>query len=134
MSHLHELDGFQLLSAFLAAIVGPIMLATGAPAGWSFLLTATGIALLLAQWAIVADVAFEPLGATEVVLSIAGMVCVGIAIVYMTRAADDLPTLFPGYDVDSETFRIVPGGVTMTVGAAALGRAIASTRPRRATR
>src|SRR5690242_3283272 len=132
MSHLHELDGFQLLSTFLAVIVGPIMLATGAPAGWSFLLIATGITLLLAQWAIAADVAFEPLGPTEVGLSIAGMVCVGIAIVYMTRAADDLPTLFPGYDVDSETFRIVPGVVTMTVGAAALGRAIASTRPRRA--
>jgi hypothetical protein len=134
MSHLHELDGFQLLSAFLAVTGGPIMLAAGAPAGWSFLLIAAGITLLLAQWAIVSDVTFEPLRATDVVLSIAGMVCVGIAIVYLTRAADDLPTLFPGYDVDSESFRLVPGFVTLTVGAAALGRAIASTRPRRAAR
>jgi len=134
MSHVHRLDGFQLLSAFLAVIAGPIMLAADAPAGWSFLLIATGITLLLAQWAIVADVSFEPLSPTDVVLSIAGMVCVGIAIVYMTRAADDLPTFFPGHNVDSETFKLVPGVVTLTVGAAALGRAIASTRPRRATR
>jgi hypothetical protein len=134
MSHLHRVDGFQLLSAVLALIVGPIMVATRAPAGWSFLLIVTGITLLLAQWAIAADVTFEPLSPTDVVLSIAGMVCVGIAIVYLTRAADDLPTLFPGYDVHSETFRLVPGVVTLTVGAAALGRAIASTRPRRATR
>ena len=131
MSHWRELDGFQLLSAFLAVTGGPIMLATGAPAGWSFLLTAAGITLLLAQWAIVADVTFEPPGAADVALSIAGMVCVGIAIVYLTRAADDLPRLFPGYDVDSESFRLVPGVVTLTVGAVALGRAIASTRPRR---
>jgi len=132
MSHWHELDGFQLLSGVLAVIAAPVMLLMGAPAGWAFLILAAGLIVLVAQWAIVTDIAFDTPDAAHIVLCVVGMVCVGLAVVYLTRAANDLPTVFPGYDADSENFRLIPGIVLVSIGAVALGRAIASTRPRRA--
>jgi hypothetical protein len=54
MSRWHQLDGFQLLMGVVALIAGPVMLATGFPAGWSLLVLAAGAVVLLAQWAIVA--------------------------------------------------------------------------------
>ena len=93
------------------------MLVMGAPAGWSFLIMSAGICVLLAQWALVREIRFEVPDATMVALGIAGIVCVGVAVVYLTRAADDLPSVFPGYDRDSENFRLLPGSLSLIVGA-----------------
>jgi len=131
MSRLHRLDGFQVLSGLLGVIAGPIMLVMGAPAGWAFLIIVTGGLALVAQWAIVNDVTFDVPDATAIVLGVVGVVCLAIAIVYLTRAANDLPTAFPGHDPDSENFRLIPGIVTLTVGAVALARAVASIHPTR---
>jgi hypothetical protein len=58
--------------------------------------------VLLALWAIAAEVTFDTLDPATVALGVAGTVCIGIAVVYLTRAANDLPTIFPGYDHDTE--------------------------------
>jgi len=126
MSRFHEVDGFQLLAGLASVIAGPIMLLMGAPAGWAFLVMSAGTVVLLALWAITADVTFDTLDPTTAVLGIAGIVCIGIAVVYLTRAANDLPTVFPGYDHDTENFQLIPGILTLTVGAATLARAFAS--------
>jgi hypothetical protein len=128
---MHRSDGFQLISGAGAVITGPILLARGAPAGWSFLLIAAGAVVLLAQWAIIAEITFETPDSAHVAMAVVGVVCVGLAVVYLTRAADDLPRLFPGHDADSENFRLIPGLAPLTVGIAAVGRAVASVRPRR---
>ena len=129
MSRWHELDGFHVFSGVASLVAGPIMLAMGAPAGWAFLIVGAGSVVLLAQWALVSEITFTQPDAATIALGVAGIVCVGIAVVYLTRAANDLPTVFPGYDPDSETFRLIPGILTLTVGAIAVGRAIASIHP-----
>src|SRR5476651_141950 len=109
MSRFHEIDGFQLLAGLASIVAGPVMLLMGAPAGWAFLVMAAGTVVLLALWAIAAEVTFDTLDAPTVVLGVAVIVCIGIAVVYLTRAANDLPTIFPGYDHDSENFQLIPG-------------------------
>jgi hypothetical protein len=131
MSHLHELDGFHLLSGVVGVIAGPIMLLMGAPAGWAFLVIAAGSLVLVAQWAIVAEITFDAPDTTAIFVGVVGAVFLAIAIVYLTRAANDLPTIFPGYDPASENFRLVPGILTLIVGAVALARAVVSVHPTR---
>jgi len=132
MPRFPELDGFQLVSGLASTIAGPVMLIMGAPAGWAFLIMSAGVCVLLAQWAFVREVRFEAPDATMVALGIAGIVCVGVAVVYLTRAENDLPSVFPGYHRDSENFQLLPGILSLAVGAVALGRAVASVHPRRA--
>ncbi len=127
MTPVHRTEGFQVVSGVLAVIAGPVLLARGAPAGWSFLLIAAGVILLVTQWAIAAGVTFEVADTANAVFGLVGVVCVGLAIVYLTRAANDLPRLFPGYDGDSENFQIVPGLAVLAVGSLALARTVANT-------
>jgi hypothetical protein len=131
MSRFHELDGFQIVAGLASVIAGPIMLLMGAPAGWAFLVMAAGAVVLLALWAIAAEVTFDTLDTATIALGVAGIVCIGIAVVYLTRAANDLPTIFPGYDPDTEYFQLIPGILTLAVGAAALARAFAGVHPTR---
>ncbi|MGO9874080.1 MAG: hypothetical protein ACLPVY_09800 [Acidimicrobiia bacterium] len=131
MSRFRELDGFQLFSGVASIVAGPIMLVMGAPAGWAFLIMAAGTVVLVAQWAIIAEITFDSPDVAMVALTVVGVVAVAVAVVYLTRAADDLPTVFPGYDPGSENFRLLPGVVSLIVGAAALARAIHSVHPRR---
>ncbi len=125
-------DGFATCSGLAALVCGPSLLARGAPAGWSFLLMTCGLILLSTQWVIATDVRFTISHQTQIVVAVAGVAFVAIAVVYLTRAANDLPSLFPGHDGDSEHFRIVPGIVTLTVGLVLCGRGLASTHPTRA--
>ena len=127
----HRVDGFATCSGLAAIATGPVLIARGAPAGWSFLLIATGMLLLLTQWVIANDIRFESSNRLQVLVALAGMACMAVAVVYLTRAANDLPSLFPGHDGDSEHFRIVPGIVTLTVGIVLLGRGLASAHPTR---
>jgi hypothetical protein len=129
MRRLHELDGFHLLSGLMGVVAGPIMLLSGAPAGWAFLVIGAGALVLLAQWAIIKQVTFDQPDATTIGLMAVGAVCIAIAIVYLTRAANDLPAIFPGYDHDSENFRLIPGTLTAAVGVVAVARAVAGVHP-----
>jgi hypothetical protein len=131
MRRFHELDGFQLFSGVVSVIAGPVMLVMGAPAGWAFLIMGAGALVLVAQWAILADIRLDPPDAATVALAIAGIACIAVAVVYLTRAANDLPTIFPGYDPDTENFQLLPGILTLTIGAIALARAVASIHPTR---
>jgi hypothetical protein len=130
--HWSQADGFQTASGLFGLPTGVIMLTRGAPAGWSFLLIAGAIAVLAAQCIFVFDVRFDATDSTPLLLAAAAMVFVAIAVVYFTRAANDLPSLFPGHDGDSENFRILPGIVTLTVGVVLLARAVAAAQPTRA--
>ena len=121
-----RVDGFQVVSGTLGVVSGLILLARGAPAGWSFLLVAAGVVILVAVWVISTEATFEALDRTHAMLAVVGVVCVALAVVYLTRAADDLPRGFPGHDGDSENFRLVPGMVMAFVGMVALGRMVAS--------
>jgi hypothetical protein len=129
----HRGDGFQLIAGLLGVTTGPLLLVQGAPAGWSFMVIAAGLVILATQWAIVYDVHFEMSDPAKIALAVAGIACLAVAVVYLTRAADDLPSLFPGHDGDSEHFRIVPGTLSLMLGLAVFGRAVASMRPVRAT-
>jgi hypothetical protein len=125
LARFSALDGFQVVSGLLAVVAGPFMLAAGFPAGWAFLAIVAGIVVLLAQWAIAAEITVDRPDTVTIALGIIGIACIGIAIVYLTRAADDLPTIFPGYDADTENFKLVPGITTFTVGAVVLARVLA---------
>jgi len=116
----------------LAVIAAPVMLVMGAPAGWVFLILAAGLFVLLAQWTIVTDITFEDPDPAHIVLCVLGMLCLGLAVVYLSRAANDLPTVFPGYDRHSENFRLIPGLLLLSVGIVAVGVTVARPRPRRA--
>jgi len=125
-------DGFHIVSGLLALTTGPILLARGAPAGWSFLLIAAGIAVLAIQWAIASDIRFAATDNRPRLIAATAMGFVTIAVVYLTRAADDLPSLFPGHDGDSEHFRILPGTLILMIGVVLLARAVAAMHPSRA--
>ena len=51
----YRLDGFHLFSEILGVVGGPILPAAGAPPGWSLLVTAAGVVVLVAQWFIATD-------------------------------------------------------------------------------
>jgi hypothetical protein len=128
-----RVDAFPMISGLLGIATGPILLMRGAPAGWSFLLIAAGITLLAVQWAIANDVQFE-ITRAQVLATLVGIACLAIAVVYLTRSADDLPSLFPGHDGDSEQFRLLPGILTLAVGLVFFGRGLASALPARSSR
>ena len=131
MRRFRELDGFQLFSGVTSLVAGPVMLLMGAPAGWAFLIMGCGALVLFANWAILAEVTFDVPDAATITLAVAGMACIAVAVVYLTRSANDLPTGFPGYDHDSENFQLLPGILAFAVGAVALARAIAAVHPTR---
>ena len=124
-------DGFQTASGLLGLLAGPALLLRGAPAGWSILLSAAGLVLLAAEWSIAFDLHCKPTDRTQLALGVAAMALLVVAVVYLTRAADDLPSLFPGHDGDSEQFRILPGVLTLTIGSALFVRAIIAAHPTR---
>jgi hypothetical protein len=124
-------DGFAVCSGLAALLWGPLLLARGAPAGWTFLLITGGLVLLSTQWVIATGTRFTISHRTQVVVGLAGVALVAVALVYLSRAANDLPSLFPGYDGDSEHFRIVPGIVTLSVGLVLCIRSLVSTHPTR---
>ncbi len=126
-------DGFQTASGVLAITTGPFLLACHQPAGWTFLIMASGVALLGTQYVLMHDITFEAVDTKsflQVAVAIASAV---VAVVYLTRAANDLPSLFPGHDGDSEQFRILPGVVMLTIGAVLFIRAVLEAKPTRAT-
>jgi hypothetical protein len=133
-SHTYRLDGFQLFSGIAAVVAGPIMLAAGSPAGWSFLVLAAGLLLLLALAVISGAIVLEDPDPLTVVACLLGMLCLGIAVVYLTRATDDLPSLFPGYNAHSDAYSLTPGIVLLAVGTVGLVRAIVSVHPHRPER
>ena len=128
-----RVDAFPAISGLLGIATGPILLARGAPAGWSFLLIAAGITLVAVQWAIANDVEFE-ITRARVIATLVGVACLAIAVVYLTRSADDLPSLFPGHDGDSEHFRVLPGVLTLAIGLVVFGRGLAPALPGRSSR
>jgi hypothetical protein len=113
----------------VAIIAGPIMLVTGAPAGWSLFVVAAGVILLAVQWVTAHDVAIGRLDLLHAVLAVAGLACLAVALMYMTRTADDLPRLLPGHDAGSEHYRVVPGIILSALAVLSLGQVLASIRP-----
>jgi hypothetical protein len=85
MHRLHELDGFQLFSGILAAGAGPVMLVMGAPPGWSLLIMGIGILVLLANWAILAEVTFDVSAAATIASAVVGVASIAIAVVFLAR-------------------------------------------------
>jgi len=124
-----DLDGFHVLSGVLALIGGPVMLVAGAPAGWATLVLVIGVVLLIGQWMIATDVTFEWPDRPTVIVGAGGAACIGLAVVYFTRAAGDLPTVLPGYEPGSEHLCLLPGILLLAAGAVTLGRAIANVHP-----
>jgi hypothetical protein len=126
-------DGFYTVSGVLGIVAGPVLLLRGAPTGWSFLLLAAGLTLLAMQWVIVNDIEVDLSDRTCVVTAAAGIACIAIAVIYLTRSASDLPSLFPGHDGDSEHLRVVPGVTMLMIGLVGFGRALFAARPTRAS-
>ncbi len=81
----HRPDGFATCSGLAALVCGPILLARGAPAGWSSLLITCGLILLSTQWVIATDMRFTISHRTQVVVALAGIAFVAIAVVYLTQ-------------------------------------------------
>ncbi len=74
-------DGFATCSGLAALACGPMLLARGAPAGWSFLLITCGLRLVSTQWVIATDLRFSITRRTQVVVALAGIASVAIAVV-----------------------------------------------------
>ena len=128
----HNIDGFQLFVGLLAVVTAPLMLAAGEPAGWSLLLLAAGIVVLVANVMVAFEIDYDIDGPRHVLAFLVAGLFLTIAVPYLTRAANDLPTFFPGHDGDSEHFRLTPGLLALAVGMIVLARAIAAAHPRRA--
>jgi hypothetical protein len=134
MNRSTRVDGFQTLIGALALATAPLFAAGGAPAGWSFLLFAAGVILLLVQAVTKCDIDFDAVSVLHLVVAVFGLVCVGIAVIYLTRVARHLPTFFPGHDADSQHLRVTPGLLAAIVGSVTIARAIATSRPARVVR
>jgi len=120
-----QFDGFQVFSGWMALLAGQIMLLAGAPAGWSFLVFAIGAALLASLWAIETHIALDETSMSDAVAAAVGLVGVALAVIYLTRSANDLPHLLPGRDGDSKRVLVAPGVTALLVGAVLVGRAVA---------
>jgi hypothetical protein len=69
----HRVDGFAICSGLAAIATGPALLARGGPAGWSFLLIATGLVLVVTQWVIASDMQFDLSDRVQVLTAVIGM-------------------------------------------------------------
>ena len=129
----HRIDRFPLVAGLVAVLTSPLMLWQGERIGWCVLLFVTGIVLLVTYWLIAHDVAFEPITQAQIVMALVGVACSWVAVIYLTRAADDLPEMFPRHSSGSEHYRLLPGIVMLVVGVVLVGAAIAQARPHRQT-
>ena len=128
------LDGFQIVSGVIALVAGGILWATEFPAGWSCLVVAGGLVILATQWILRHDLDIEITSRVAVVLGVAGAVAIVAAVLYFTKAANDLPVLLPGHDGDSEHLRLIPGVIALLIGVVAVARAATGVHLHRTTR
>jgi hypothetical protein len=115
----HGLDAFPLVSGITAVVAGPLFLADGESTGWCLLLIAAGVVLVAFHQATAHHVDFDPIGRGAVIAVVLGLVCLWVAVIYLSRAADDLPRIFPGHSANSEHYRLLYG-VTMVIAGTAL--------------
>jgi hypothetical protein len=124
-----RLDKAPLVIGIVALVAAPFMLWRHEPAGWSILLLIDGVVLVAVHWVVNRDIDLHLRGRDHAAIAILGVLLLWIAVLYLTRAADDLPRLLPGHDGDSEQLRVVPGLVALTASAAVFGRAILTALP-----
>jgi hypothetical protein len=129
MAKPEQLDKAPLVMGIVAVVASPLMLWRHEPAGWSIFLLIDGIALIALHWVATRGVDIYLHGWHHAVIAILGALLLWIAVLYLTRSADDLPRFLPGHDGDSEQLRIVPGLMALTVSAAVLARAILTALP-----
>jgi hypothetical protein len=127
-----RVDGFHLFSGYLALVAGPVMFATGAPKGWACFVLGLGAALLASCWAIRSGIDLAVFGRQEVAAAMFGVFVLAVAVLYLTRTANDLPHVFPGYDGDSGRVLVERGALALLAGGAILGRVAMLAVPPRA--
>jgi hypothetical protein len=123
------MDGFQLASGVAALIAAPALLVKGAAPIECVLLFVSGFVIVAVQRVISADAELQPLDAAHAALAAMGLVCLVLAMTYLTRSAEDLPRLLPGHDADSQSLRLVPGVINLLLASVTLSRTAASVRP-----
>lgn len=123
------MDGFQLASGVAALIAAPILLVRGTAPAECLLLFGSGVVIVAAQSVIATHTTLRQLDGAHAALAAVGLVCLLLAITYLTRSAEDLPRLLPGHNANSQSLRLVPGIVSLFVATVALSRAAAMLRP-----
>jgi hypothetical protein len=129
MDHGPRLDAFPLVAGIVSVVFGSLMLWRGERTGWSLLVVAIGVVLLATHWITARQVDYAPLTRLQSVAAVVALACVWIAVIYLSRGADDLPRMFPGHSGRSEHYRLLQGGTVLLVGVVLLARIVARVRP-----
>lgn len=105
-------------AGIVQVFAGALMFAAGAAAAWSWTALACGAALVVGAWLISFD---PPAEARQAVLTAAAIstVLLGLALVYFTHRAHDLPGVLPGHDGDSRHYRVTEGFASLALAGAA---------------
>jgi len=119
---------FPLLNGVFDVCAGVAMLLFGLPIVWSLSVCGCGVALLVGTATLTSrdDLVVRP---ATIVFGIAAVLLLVLAFVYLTRDADSIPHLLPGYDADSERWRLLPGVLCLVSVAALIPATFASTAP-----
>jgi len=128
MDHGQRLDGFPVAVGIVSIVIGLLMLGHGERTGWSLLAIAVGFVLVGTHWLVARRIDHVPLTRVQAVVAAVGLACVWVAIIYLSRGADDLPRIFPGHSARSEHYRFLQGVSVFVVGVALLVRAVSRTR------
>jgi len=131
MDHGQGLDGFPVVAGIVSVVVGLLMLWRGERTGWSLLVVAIGFVLVGTHWVTARQIDFVPLTRVQVVVAAVGLVCVWVAVIYLSRGADDLPRMFPGHNGSCEHYRLLNGVAVLVVGVVSLVRVAVRARPAR---
>jgi hypothetical protein len=130
-AEMDRIDTFPLVAGVMGVLLPPVLLWQGEPTGWCLLLASAGMVLLATYWLTAHHIEFDPFTRRQVGMTAVGVACVWVAVIYLSRGADDLPLLFPGHSAHSEHYRLLPGAMVMFVGVVLLTRAFVHARPAR---
>ena len=103
--------GYAIGSGVVGIIGGTSMLIIGGnvfTSGWACLTLACGVVLLVGAVLIAFDIDISPDRETAVAAAIL-VALAGLAALYLTHPAEDLPRLIPGHDSDSQQIHVLYG-------------------------
>src|SRR5262249_60990309 len=115
-----RLDSFPVAVGLVSVVIGLLMLWHGERTGWSLLVVVVGFVLVGTHWVTARKIDYVPFTRVQTVVAAVGLVCVWVAVIYLSRGADDLPRMFPGHSGSSEHYRLLQGVAVLVLGVALL--------------
>jgi hypothetical protein len=105
---------FPMANGVFGVAAGALMLLSGWATVRSLLVVGCGLALLVSTCMLAAryELVIRP---ATICYATVSLTCLIVGVVYLTRAANDLPRLLPGYDADSDQWLVLPGLLSLTI-------------------